>query len=515
MTQEFKDHIVQYPNRFKRVPVAGKTDEFDMIPTWQENPSEVVQVGTPIDAELMNGISAQLAENTQQLGMDFVKLIREHNETPNNIFVKIMKDRSLEIAIPYKGDMCGYYLMEKDTNDDYVKLKEGSIQSVKFTDNIYMKKDPETVSFTPAGSTPNRYTKTIGHQMSFTFEGSGFAWHHFADTRGGIWEFDIDSGAHVVQISTWRATGGDYTTDVIKGLTDGIHSVVATFKGQDPQNPSTDTPAGTARGWFKLSGVGFTLIKTLSIYKTTLNGVKQFNVLNLNSNKEFAVNVYPSYPSSWLPEHNGIGSVFSISQEFWIDNSLVTDWTADIEMKQAKSVRVLQNMYGYWAGDLTNPICEITTIHTFKADGVSVYGKVDFLEETFVSAGYVMMLPVYPSFGEKLVTNNGYSYATTKTDGSSTDVLGKPTSFAFLNETSTDDRKNVVMAMTVDNPHETLREGEDGRRSPLFWISHRTDNIQKLYPQIFVDKTFLTGESFVFGGTFHMGEIPLARKLLV
>ena len=62
MTQEFKDHIVQYPNRFKRVPVAGKTDEFDMIPTWMENPSEVVQVGTPIDRQLFEGFSAQLAD---------------------------------------------------------------------------------------------------------------------------------------------------------------------------------------------------------------------------------------------------------------------------------------------------------------------------------------------------------------------------------------------------------------------------------------------------------------------
>ena len=66
MTQEFKDHIVQYPNRFKRVPVAGKTDEFDMIPTWMENPSEVVQVGTPIDRQLFEGFSAQLAEMETQ-----------------------------------------------------------------------------------------------------------------------------------------------------------------------------------------------------------------------------------------------------------------------------------------------------------------------------------------------------------------------------------------------------------------------------------------------------------------
>lgn len=62
MTQEFKDHIVEHPYRFKRVPVPGKTDEFDMIPTWQENPSEVVQLGTPMDRQLFEGITSQLAD---------------------------------------------------------------------------------------------------------------------------------------------------------------------------------------------------------------------------------------------------------------------------------------------------------------------------------------------------------------------------------------------------------------------------------------------------------------------
>ena len=66
MTQEFKDHIVQHPNRFKRVPVAGTTDQFDLIPTWVENPSEVVQLGTPIDRQLFEGITSQLADMETQ-----------------------------------------------------------------------------------------------------------------------------------------------------------------------------------------------------------------------------------------------------------------------------------------------------------------------------------------------------------------------------------------------------------------------------------------------------------------
>ncbi|WP_214788578.1 glycoside hydrolase family 55 protein [Exiguobacterium sp. s21] len=72
MTQEFYDHVVQHPYRFKRVPVVGTTDQFDLIPTWQENPSEIVQLGTPIDRQLFNGISTQLTDlaiNVKTLGV--------------------------------------------------------------------------------------------------------------------------------------------------------------------------------------------------------------------------------------------------------------------------------------------------------------------------------------------------------------------------------------------------------------------------------------------------------------
>lgn len=77
MTQEFKDHIVQHPNRFKRVPVAGTTDQFDLIPTWVENPSEVVQLGTPIDRQLFEGITSQLADKANLKGWELQNKTRK------------------------------------------------------------------------------------------------------------------------------------------------------------------------------------------------------------------------------------------------------------------------------------------------------------------------------------------------------------------------------------------------------------------------------------------------------
>ena len=65
MTQEFKDHIVQHPNRFRQTTVAPGVVE--LTPTWVENPSEVVQLGTPVDRQLINGITSQLADRAKNI----------------------------------------------------------------------------------------------------------------------------------------------------------------------------------------------------------------------------------------------------------------------------------------------------------------------------------------------------------------------------------------------------------------------------------------------------------------
>lgn len=46
----FKDRVVQYPQRFKMVPVAGTTDQFDFVPV----PGEVAEIGTPVNSALLD-----------------------------------------------------------------------------------------------------------------------------------------------------------------------------------------------------------------------------------------------------------------------------------------------------------------------------------------------------------------------------------------------------------------------------------------------------------------------------
>ncbi len=57
-TIDFKDHIVQYPNRFKQTTISPGVVE--LVPTWIETPSEIIQPGTPVDEELFEKLKQNI-----------------------------------------------------------------------------------------------------------------------------------------------------------------------------------------------------------------------------------------------------------------------------------------------------------------------------------------------------------------------------------------------------------------------------------------------------------------------
>ena len=64
----YKDHIVANPDKYD---VTNNPDGTMTIrPTYLSRPSEIIQQGTPIDANMMNGITSQLAEKAPQTALD-------------------------------------------------------------------------------------------------------------------------------------------------------------------------------------------------------------------------------------------------------------------------------------------------------------------------------------------------------------------------------------------------------------------------------------------------------------
>jgi len=82
-------------------------------------------------------------------------------------------------------------------------------------------------------------TWEVGATFKFTFTGTGFSFDTLAHFLGGEWEFSID-GTENKTISTYKdVVAAEQTYEVIRGLEDKTHSVVATFKGKDSNNPNT------------------------------------------------------------------------------------------------------------------------------------------------------------------------------------------------------------------------------------------------------------------------------------
>lgn len=60
---DFKDHVVQFPNRFKQVQVSPGV--VDLIPTWIENPTEVIEAGTPVNSDLFDKLRANVTRRSE------------------------------------------------------------------------------------------------------------------------------------------------------------------------------------------------------------------------------------------------------------------------------------------------------------------------------------------------------------------------------------------------------------------------------------------------------------------
>lgn len=84
---DFKDHIVQYPNRFKQTTVAPGVVE--LVPTWIENTNEIIEPGTPVDSELFKKLKQNVTIYQQKLtaleGQTVINLARSYLVGQNRV----------------------------------------------------------------------------------------------------------------------------------------------------------------------------------------------------------------------------------------------------------------------------------------------------------------------------------------------------------------------------------------------------------------------------------------------
>lgn len=155
-----------------------------------------------------------------------------------------------------------YVPVLRDTTPSYTEIKE-----IRLTERRNY--DRRTGTGWVEVTNTSHYTTVIGDTMKLEFEGVGVDFYTPLHDRGGIWEFKVDGGKPVIISTNKNATEDKelafntiYKATIARGLSDGRHNLIATFKGEDPKNPPS---SGDARGYV-CYGVGSTTYSTFDIY---------------------------------------------------------------------------------------------------------------------------------------------------------------------------------------------------------------------------------------------------------
>jgi hypothetical protein len=475
----------------------------------------------------LKDLDAQLAENVLLSEQpDYVDFIRSHSKTNGKLKVKRTSTRNFELAIPLSNGKYQKHSFIKDTNDDFIKHSSIGIATVETIEAEYLKekKNYDSITGTWDTSTVNHYTTVVGATMNVEFNGTGLDFYALHDNRGGIFSVTIDGGTPV-EISTHINTAvistpisGLYKKEVVRDLAQGSHTAVFTFQGADPNNPPTTdgTTPTTARGWaYNSTTSGY---YTFDVYdETNFSLTDEIPLSPPGSNKEFAIGMKKAgaiYGAPFVPDH-GSGTALPIEQILYYDNIFKSLTEIDGAYFEVDSVKLVQKVKAVNPNEPTLDLAYIYVIHTANSDGLHCKVKIDFLVDTLVG-GYVCMLPCELGFATHLLVSSNEIYEATKNDDTITDIPNgdRAKSFAFINTNGTQNQKNTVYAMTVDNVSRTFRLGKEGRREPTtLWLQHRS-TMQKLYPNVVSDYTALAGETLEAGYTMFAGQVDYASTLI-
>lgn len=505
--------------------IVYRFDGFEWLEIQDIEPTAINALETQVNAIPLNQTKVEGQRN-------FHEFHQLHKYEGGDTQYSIKGERYFDFMIPLDTTDKMNIVFQKDTNDDFIKLRNFSVWGNLGGNSMLTYGSVSSGSMVTSGGA-NHYTSTNGTTITTSFTGTGIDLYHFFDTRGGLWRAEVD-GAFVKNISTHinAVPSGEITNStlsyakrpIISGLSNATHELKLIYQGADPSNPATtdgSTPT-TARGWIRYNTSPTEAAPTSFLVYATSFQLKE-TLLNNSSNKEFAFNVRPSGTSvqtQWFPEHNNLGTAFLGTagyQKLYIDGIEVTSYapTSYANFKSAKLIQVLDMKHP----DDAQALARMTMVTTINRDGVHIDTTFDFLKDTLIAAGYVNMLPVEGAFARRLTTALGQNLTATATNDSFEDINEGDRSFSYM-MTGAPASGDYYAGMIHRNVIETLRLGQAGRRNGddmlgATWLQHRANGLQKLYPQVFADNYVMPiGSTYRFSGSFFAGKVQSARKLI-
>lgn len=337
----------------------------------------------------------------------------------------------------------------------------------------------------------------------------------YTDDRGGIFRVELlEVPGSDVQISSWSSSATNIANGGVLAVpTPGNYTVQFTFLGDDPAHPPS-SGAGTSRGWMSSVPAMMTVDESApTITKETRIAPR--------SNRDIAVRAKragATYTPEFMPYH-GTETEVQVTEPVFYDGDTVIDIAgmATLGVVPVETFDVVQHIQGIHPSEPGTPLIDITTRHTFRADGTcAIDGQVVALTNLEAAEIYTGMFPGENTVMDEFVGSGFSGFGVAPPTAQETTYFPEPkgtASYAFLSAT----KPSAVAAMTVRNPSETWRVTGDRKRPPALttFLNNRTDAIAKLYSHLYDAGAIISsGERHKFSVDYWHGESPGAQATL-
>jgi hypothetical protein len=445
-------------------------------------------------------------------------------------FFKKNSNTNIDFLLPLSGEEFSRIRLIKDPNDDYVKIQDVDVVKTLDARAGNFEFDSQSGTFVTS-SDPNHYASAVNSTLTFTFTGTGLEFMHLVDNRGGIWEFVLNGDANTLTtISTYNSTLTYRFSLVYKNLQRREHTVVATFKGDDPLNPPSGG-TGTSRGWYTndfqsiaridLAGSmkGPFIVLDSQVGKKVDTVVT--NILVGFSNKEFAFNIRLSGSSNarqFIPEHSAVGTTFG-TVSVVVDGKNITTLDVTDGFIPFNICEYYQDMIG--RNQLDNiDLCQIHSSMNVNSEGINLSQSFEWLQDTDISAGYVNMVPVNRNFGTRLIDSKNNLYDITLSDGSANPLNFRDNLRSVGVVSALSNLEDYILGVEFDNNttsflfNQTKYRMFSGVERRFWWEARTTNDLSKLYPQIFINEIVPSGFKHKAKMRLTVGKLKQALKSL-
>lgn len=505
LENELNEGIEEVHNVAETVDGKIATAEANMTAQVDQGKADMEAMVAEVEADLEGlhakdeELSAQLAHN-ERGQIDYVEIANSLCKI-NKKYFKVLDNR-YEIVCDVGNNRHLTYSIRKDDIDDYFKIGKcfiGNLNESQSKLKEAINVEDSDCTFVPLGTNTNRYTTTIDQTFTKTVTGEDIYLCHYADNRGGMWEFTIDDKLDKYYVSTYSDSAiYEKVSLIVSGLSNEKHTVVGKFIGQDEQHP-TSSP----RGWYfyGIDGINKTLIGK-ETGTSIENSVEKILIAD-GSNKEFAMAVSNSGLTNWLPQHYDIPSMTKIE-----DNIVMLDGKIQnlklYDVVEFNNFKMIQKMTGRNVEADIN-VFDIQCVYTFdKTIEYDITAKC--INDTEILL-YPLMLPsgdrrlldcAITGFGNSVDNKKDESYTYFA------DEKDNCYSVAFLSDVNTD----LIACGTLKYPYLSYRKCKSmkGNLSENLMLWNRDLN-PKFYFKSCENLNIYKGQCLNWGGKIAIGEI--------